>query len=137
MSTVIYVSHDANGNINGVYADQQLDTPTVALADNDPSVVAYLAPPIPEISDRQFFQQLAVQGIISQQDALLANAAVIPAPLLTLIEAMPAGQQFAAKMIVSGSVIFHRNHPLSIAIGTAYGMSSAQIDAFFKAAALL
>jgi hypothetical protein len=55
----------------------------------------YVAPPpVPaSITDRQFFQQLAVQGIITQADALAANAAVLPAPLLTLIDAMPTDQQ--------------------------------------------
>jgi hypothetical protein len=100
-------------------------------------------PPLPpplipaSISDRQFFQQLAVQGIITQADALAAIAAVIPPALSTLINAMPADQQFNAKMIVSGATTFFRDNPLTVAIGTAYGMSSAQIDAFFTAAAAL
>jgi hypothetical protein len=93
--------------------------------------------PIPTISDRQFFQQLAIEGIISQDEALASNAAVIPAPLLNIINAMPADQQFAAKMIVSGATTFERGNPMTIAIGTAYGMTSDQIDAFFRAAASL
>src|ERR1700730_4659558 len=93
-------------------------------------------PPVPEsISDRQFFQQLAVAGIITQDQALASNAAVIPAPLLTIINAMPSDQQFAAKMLVSGATVFDRNHPMTIGIGTAYGWISDQIDAFFTAAA--
>src|SRR5437899_12475242 len=48
------------------------------------------ATPVPEvISDRQFFQQLAVLGIISQDEALASNAAVIPPPLLNIINGMP------------------------------------------------
>lgn len=55
--------------------------------------------PTPQtISDRQFFQQLAVQGIITQDQALASNAAVIPPPLLKIIDGMPADRQFAAKM---------------------------------------
>jgi hypothetical protein len=95
-------------------------------------------PPVPvSISDRQLFQQLAVQGIITESDALAANAAVIPPALLTLINAMPSDQQFAAKMLVSGATTFYRDNALTVAIGTAYGMSSSQIDAFFTAAAAL
>lgn len=94
--------------------------------------------PCPQsISDRQFFQQLAVAGIITEADALASNAAVIPAALLTIIEAMPADQQFAAKMLVSGATVFERNHPMTLAIGAARGMSSEQIDDFFRAAAAL
>lgn len=96
------------------------------------------APPVPQtISDRQFFQQLAVVGIITEDQALASNAAVIPAPLLAIIEAMPAEQQFAAKMLVSGATVFERTHPMTEAIGATYGWTSAQIDEFFRAAAVL
>lgn len=96
------------------------------------------ATPVPQsISDRQFFQQLAIVGIITTDQALASNAAVIPAPLLTIIDAMPADQQFAAKMLVSGATVFERSHPMTIAIGAAYGWSAAQIDDFFRAAATL
>jgi hypothetical protein len=88
-------------------------------------LVALPAPVPASISDRQFFQQLAVQGIITQADALAANAAVIPPALLTLINAMP------------GATTFYRDNALTVAIGTAYGMSAAQVDAFFTAAAAL
>jgi hypothetical protein len=100
----------------------------------------YVAPPSPvpqTISDRQFFQQLAVDSIITEDQALASNAAVIPAPLLAIIEAMPAEQQFAAKMLVSGATVFERTHPMTEAIGATYGWTSGQIDAFFRAASVL
>lgn len=100
----------------------------------------YVAPPpvVPQsISDRQFYQQLAIQGIISEADALAANAAVIPPALLSIIDAMPPAEQFGVKMIVSGATTFERNNPLTIQIGIAHGWSAAQIDAFFIAAAAL
>ena len=100
----------------------------------------YVPPPEPvpaEISDRQFFQQLAVAGLITEEQALAANAAVIPSPLLAIIGQMPSGDQFAAKMLVSGATVFQRNHPMTEAIGAAYGWTAAQIDDFFRAAALL
>jgi hypothetical protein len=62
---------------------------------------------------------------------------VIPAPLLEIIDAMPADQQFGVKMLVSGATTFERTNPVTIAIGSAYGMTSGQIDAFFTAAAAL
>jgi hypothetical protein len=96
------------------------------------------AMPCPQsISDRQFFQQLAIDGIISEADALASNAAVIPPALLAIIEAMPAEQQFGAKMLVSGATVFERNHPMTLAIAAARGMTSEQVDAFFTAAARL
>lgn len=94
------------------------------------------APPVPtSISDRQFFQQLAIDGIISEDEALAANAAVIPAPLLVIIDQLPAGQRFDAKMKISGATTFLRDDPLTIAIGQAYGMSPGEVDDFFVAAA--
>lgn len=96
------------------------------------------APIVPtSISDRQFFQQLAVAGIISEADALASNAAVIPPALLAIIATMPTDEQFSVKMLVSGATTFERSNPVTIAIGTAYGMQPAEIDAFFIAAGKL
>lgn len=107
--------------------------PEPAIVDGGP-----VADAVPQsISDRQFFQQLAVDGIITQDQALASNAAVIPPPLLTIIEAMPAEQQFAAKMLVSGATVFERNHPMTLAIAAARAMTSEQVDDFFRAAAAL
>ncbi|WP_342714455.1 hypothetical protein AAFG22_14865 [Bradyrhizobium sp. B024] len=128
------------GAVCGVYANLQPGFAEEFLADDDAEVVAFLNPPPPvpsSVSDRQFFQQLAVEGIITQDDALASNAAVIPPPLLAIIDAMPESQQFAAKMLVSGATVFQRNHPMTVAIGAAYGWDSAQIDAFFRSAAAL
>ncbi|MBP1091948.1 hypothetical protein [Bradyrhizobium diazoefficiens] len=96
-------------------------------------------PPVPDlISDRQFFQQLAIQGVITQADALAAvKTGEIPAALQTLIDAMPQDQRFGATMIVAGATAFQRNHPLTLAIGQAYGWSSAQIDDLWRAAVQL
>jgi hypothetical protein len=103
-----------------------------------PDPYAAPAPVVPpSISDRQFYQQLAVQGVISEADALAANAAVIPPALLAIIDAMPSAEQFGAKMLLSGATTFERNNLLTIRIGTAHGWSAAQIDAFFIAAAAL
>jgi hypothetical protein len=137
--TMVFISRDpVTHAINGILANPA-PYALESLDDSDPTVVAFLnpPPPIPAISDRQFFQQLAVQGIITQADALASNAAVIPPALLTLIAAMPVDQQFNAKMIISGATTFLRNHPLTVSIGAAFGMTPAQIDQFFIAAALL
>jgi hypothetical protein len=97
-----------------------------------------LNPRVPAtISDRQFYQQLAIAGILTEDEALAANAEIIPPPLLDIIDEMPADQQFSIKMIASGATVFERQNPLTISIGTAYGISSDQIDAFFLAASLL
>lgn len=97
-------------------------------------------PPVPVpavISDRQFFQKLALMGIIPEADALASNAAVIPGALMTLINQLPAEDQFAAKMLVSGATEFRRDHPLTATIGAAFGWTSEQIDNFFREAVTL
>jgi hypothetical protein len=79
----------------------------------------------------------SIAGIITQDEALAANAAIIPPPPSDIIGEMPADQQFSIKMIVSGATVFECKKHLTISIGTAYGMTSDQIDAFFPAASLL
>jgi hypothetical protein len=108
-------------------------------AGNSPDPYVEPPPSVPaSISDRQFFQQLAVSGVISQAEALGAvRVGAIPDPLQQLIDQMPADQQFAATMIVSGATTFERSHPLTVAIGAAYGWTSDQIDAFFRMASAL
>jgi hypothetical protein len=95
--------------------------------------------PVPgAISDRQFFQQLTVQGLLSQQEALNAvKTGDIPAALQQVIDGLPPGQQFEATMMISGATTFERSHPLTIAIGAAYGWTVDRIDALFRAAAVL
>lgn len=135
-----WVQYDKNGAIAGVCANRQNGAFSEQfLSDDDPAIIDYLHPPVVarSISDRQFFQQLAILGVITEDEALASNAAVIPAPLLGIIEALPEDQRFAAKMIVSGATTFERSHPMTLAIGAAHGWTAEQIDAFFNAAAAL
>jgi len=108
-------------------------------ADLVPPVAAPIVLLVPQsISDRQFFQQLAVQGIITNDDALAAvKTGTLPSALQTLITQLPTEQQFSAQMLFSGATTFERTHPMTIAIGTAYGWTPGQIDALFQAAAVL
>lgn len=89
------------------------------------------------ISDRQFFQQLAIRGTITQEEALASNAAVIPEAILTMIEALPEDQRFSAKMLVSGATVFERNHPLMLVLTQTLDITSEELDEFFIAAAQL
>jgi hypothetical protein len=62
----------------------------------------------------------------------------IPAPLLRVVGAIedPA-QRFVASMYLTGTATFQRNQPLMDAIGASLGMSAAQMDELFVAAAAL
>lgn len=149
---MIYAILDTEGNvINRVVADKDWTSPEgISIPDDNYAIGGkYLdgvyTPPVYEgtpqivksISDRQFFQQLSVLGIITEEQALASNAAVIPPPLMSIIETLPQDQQFSAKMIVSGATVYERNHPLVEAIGAAYGWTSQQIDNFFSEASKL
>ncbi|HLQ94210.1 MAG TPA: hypothetical protein VK148_29670 [Xanthobacteraceae bacterium] len=101
-----------------------------------PPVLTLTTPEI--ISDRQFYQQLAVLGLISQDDALAAvKIGAVPATLKKLIDALPTDQQFAAEMHVAGAVEFRRDHPLTAALAVGMGWTSDQVDQLWIAAAQL
>jgi hypothetical protein len=91
------------------------------------------------ISDRQFFQQAAIVGLLTTDEAIAAVATgTIPAVLQTIVDNIedPA-QQFGAKMLLAGATVFDRNHPLTEVVGATLGWSSTQIDDFFIAASKL
>jgi hypothetical protein len=101
-----------------------------------------MAPPppiIPDVSDRQFFQQAAMQGIITQAEALAAvQTGTIPPVLQAVVDGIEnADEKFAAQMILSGATIFQRDAPLTASLGAAFGWTPEQIDSFFLAAAAL
>lgn len=99
---------------------------------------AAITAPIDDISDRQFFQQLAVESKITEAEALAAVASgVIPAAMLALIEQLPVDQRFNAKMLVAGATTFRRTHPVSEMIRALYQWTPAQADKFWKDAYLL
>lgn len=91
-------------------------------------------PPVPPvISDRQFFQGLAINGTITQQEALDAvMTGTIPAALETFVTQMPAEDQFPARMLLSGAIEFHRDHPLVSAVGAAFAWTDTDIDDFWR-----
>lgn len=90
------------------------------------------------ISDRQFFQQLAIAGVISQEEALAAvKTGDIPAALSGFIAALDDASRFNAEMLLSGATVFQRNHPLTNAVAMAQGMTADQVDEFFRQAAKL
>lgn len=97
----------------------------------------YISPVPDTITDWQFFQQLAVLGIITKDEALASNGGVIPKPLLDIIEQLTPAKKFESKMRVGGATVYRRSHWLTIAVGASYGWTPAQIDDFFRAAAAL
>ncbi|EKF58586.1 hypothetical protein QWE_18338 [Agrobacterium albertimagni AOL15] len=95
--------------------------------------------PVPEgISDRQFFHILAVDGLITEAEALAAvKTGDAPAAFETLIALLPGDERFGARMLLEGATTFERRHPLTDAFGTMYGMTSEQVDDLWRRAAAL
>jgi hypothetical protein len=107
-------------------------------------LIAPPAPPAPppsvpaSVTRRQFFQAAAQDSLITQAEALAVFATgAIPAALATAITALPAAQQFAAKLAILGGSSFERANPLVAALGAGMGQTPAQIDALFILAATL
>lgn len=104
------------------------------------TIPPYVAPPAPvpaTITNRQFFQQLAIMGLITQAEALAAvRVGELPAAFQTMISSLPSDQQFDAEMKLSVTS-FERSNELVAVFAAMQNMSSAQIDDIWKNGALL
>lgn len=99
----------------------------------------YIRPtPTPAVSRRQFFQQAAVSGDITEAEALAAvQTGVIPAAFEAFIDTLPEPERFGARMMMSGAAEFDPGHALSLGYAAANGWSEDDFEQFFRAAALL
>ncbi len=90
--------------------------------------------PVPStISDRQFFQQLAVGGLITESEALAAvQTGTLPAAIVAFIDQLPDEQQFPASMLLTGATSFERAYPLTEAFLAMYEMDGEHIDQLWR-----
>lgn len=124
----------------GIYPLDEKDQPIVPEPDDPgPDPLADLPPyePVPEeISDRQFAQELAIRGIITENEALAwAGAGTLPAAMMAAINKLPADQRFAAKMSLASATTYRRSHPLANMLGALLGYDAAEVDDLWRAAA--
>lgn len=137
-----FVTRRPDGGIAAAYQYQQEGLELEELPDDNADLVAFLSPsePVPaEISDRQFYHLLALNGTITQAEALAAVATgTIPAALDAYVDTLPTDlDKFNARMLLSGAVSFNRHHPLTLAVGAAQGLSPEQLDKFWITASKL
>lgn len=93
---------------------------------------------LPAVSDRQFFQALALAGTITQAEALAAvMTGTLPAGIEAAVAALPEAERFAARMLLSGATTFERGHPMVAQLGAALGYDAAALDALWREAATL
>jgi len=98
---------------------------------------------MPDISDRQFFQALALPPyeVITMAEALAAvKTGELPAALQAIVDAIPDPvARFNAEMLLSGATTFSRSHPMVAVIAVAMSpvWAANEIDAFWTFAASL
>lgn len=122
---------------------RQLGTPFVGI-EGDYHVIrsvdpATVPPPVPEsITDWQFFQQLAIMGLITEAEAEAAVAAgELPQTLSDLVDMLPEQARFPTRMLLKGSTTFRRGHEMTDTIAWLYGFSNQDVDNLFRAASVL
>lgn len=89
------------------------------------------------ISDRQFAQQLAILGTITEAEAIAwAARGDLPEALETAIATLPAegGVQFAARMLLTSATTYERSHPMTDTLGAILGYDAAELDELWRAA---
>lgn len=142
-SITFYPDRDKEGNLLPPWIPVADDVYAGYVAGPDDSWIPPDPPtPPPEgipdfISRREFFQQLAVDKLITEEEAYAALGGVIPAAMLALITQLPAEEQFNAKMLVAGATDFYRNHQLTHVIQHMFNWTDERADQFWLDASKL
>lgn len=107
---------------------------------NGSDVEPYEPPPAPSpvpavISDRQFAQQLAVLGTITEAEALAwAARGELPDAMEAAIAALPESDRFGARMLLASATTYERAHPLVAQLGALLEYDAADLDDLWRAA---
>jgi hypothetical protein len=97
-------------------------------------------PPTPRrvlaISDKQFFQKLSIDGIISQQDALSAvSSGFIPSVLMDIIDTVQdPNEKFSMQMSLAGDTVLYRDSDTMEKIRIGLNKTPEEMDQFFSEA---
>ena len=93
-------------------------------------------PSVPtSITRAQFFIAAANLGVIPASAAIaLLSSGTMPAAFASAIASLPTAQQTPTTLMILGGANYQRNDPFIIALATALGYTSAQVDTFFIAA---
>jgi len=90
--------------------------------------------PVPQyITDRQFFQALALRGIITRDEALAAVATgAIPPEMEHMISQHTPDEQFAIRMYLAGQTQFDRYHTLVALFAEDFQLTTGQMDDIWR-----
>lgn len=89
---------------------------------------------VPEvISRRQFYEQLVVDGLITQAEALAAmKTGTLPAALQAIVDGMAdADSKYDAEMKLVGATDFYRSSSLVMVFAIVIGWSEQRVDQFW------
>ncbi|MDP2357152.1 MAG: hypothetical protein Q8M31_13975 [Beijerinckiaceae bacterium] len=86
------------------------------------------------VSDRQFFQGLALRGFCTPDEALDAvRTGVLPKGLRVFVDAIHDAQhRWAAEMLLSGAKEFRRDHPIVAQVGAWVQLDATALDVFWS-----
>jgi hypothetical protein len=116
------------------FFDENDDVDSVT-SDGTSVVVRKSKPNVEKISNRQFFQKLAEDGLITESEALTSlREGTLPAILSDEVLELAAPQRFAAEMLFANSTISRTAPPVEKIIKAAFGWSQKDIDKFWRAA---
>jgi hypothetical protein len=93
-------------------------------------------PSVGQITSRQFWTQLAVDGLISENEAVDALRGDIPNAIKQYINGLPANQRFVARMFFEATT-FERDKRAISDTKACFSLTQAAIDLFFQHAAAL
>lgn len=82
-------------------------------------------------SKAEFAIALADAAIITEAEAEGWIDGTLPTAVSTAVLTLPAEEQTLARITIKGASEIHRTAPLLILLGTAYGLTEAEIDALF------
>ncbi len=86
------------------------------------------------VSDRQFYQGLALRGFCTPEEALGAvRTGLLPPALRAFVDAIADAQErWAAEMLLSGAKEFRRDHPFVSRVGAWAGLDTESLDDFWS-----
>jgi hypothetical protein len=152
MSDILYTPYDWRWIVGGdetrhwssavgAYVNGMPDWPYTRILNEDELtdvLAAYNLPgpkvrPPAVVSDRQFFQALAMMGVITKQEARDAvKVGAIPWTMQQVVDAISnADERFAAEMLLAGATEFRFDHPLVSVFAQAQGWTADQVIALF------
>ena len=113
---------------------QEAGTPQQTFATGEPQPV-----PVPAvIFDRQFAQVLAIDGIITEAEALAwAARGDLPEALETTVDHLPEAHRFSARMLLAAATTYERAHPLVAVLRAILGRDAGDLDDIWRRGAAL